>query len=112
LKNLDKLFKQKSSVEFNWVHDTANLKYYKQIIIRGDHSDYHNVLSSKRVVELLTGGQNSMCEFATLQGYIGFDTVEFSVEPGFYSLWIGDSWSAEGGFEIDIDVFRLIAKPL
>lgn len=109
MRNLAKLFKQKTSTEFRW--RGPGLGYAKEVVINGDHSVYHDALSPERVIELLTGGQEVMREFAAAAGYTGLDDVEFYVEPGIYTVTVPAAWSDDAlDNEMDVDVFRLIAR--
>lgn len=77
MKDLNKLFSQKSSM---WFHRRRFKDVPAQVMIVGGNSECHHALKAEDVVRLIIGGRDEMKYVARDLGYVGVDDVDFLVE--------------------------------
>ncbi len=104
MKDLNKLFAQKSSM---WFHRRRYKDVPAQVMIVGGNSENFHALKPEDVVRLMIAGRDEMKYVARDLGYQGVDDVDFVVEHQFVYDDRGDDYDP---YNVGRDFFFLIAQ--
>lgn len=104
MKDLNKLFAQKSSM---WFHRRRFKDVPAQVLIVGGNDENFHALKPEDVVRLMIAGRNEMKHVARDLGYQGVDDVDFVVE---HQLVYDDRGDDYDPYNVGRDFFFLIAQ--
>jgi hypothetical protein len=104
MKDLSKIFSQKSSM---WFHRRRYKGVPAQVMISGGNSEYSFALKPEDVVRLMICGRDEMKYVARDLGYTGVDDVDFVVD---YQMIYDDRGDDYDPYNVGRDFFFLIAQ--